>query len=288
MTNEVRNTTNGDRAAPAEPFDPDAPGLGGERVVEGLHYGWLMRDHLDRYHFAARWCRDRRVLDVATGTGYGANILRRTGAAEVVAVDREADALAYARNRYGEDGLSWVEADAYRLPFEAEFDVVVTFETIEHLKEPERFIEECKRVLKPDGVLLVSTPLNTGGPFVSDYHELEFSLGEFRRLLGGHFSSVEIMGQRRDMRMPFRLLGWVADWYWETTVKHGRGSHRLFTVIDRLNKLPNYLLAAMLGMNEEYRRQIRPIDEPARQSLLLKPNYFVMIGICTDSPASAP
>jgi hypothetical protein len=51
------------------------PHLGGERVVEGIHYGWLMKDHLARYHFAAQYCRGMRVLDVATGTGYGANIL---------------------------------------------------------------------------------------------------------------------------------------------------------------------------------------------------------------------
>src|SRR5207244_3069057 len=69
------------------------PNLGGERVVEDIHYGWLMKDHLARYHFAAPYCADKRVLDVATGTGYGANILRKQGAAEVVAVDREQAAL---------------------------------------------------------------------------------------------------------------------------------------------------------------------------------------------------
>jgi 2-polyprenyl-3-methyl-5-hydroxy-6-metoxy-1,4-benzoquinol methylase len=256
------------------------PSLGGERVVEGIHYGWLMRDHIARYHFAAKYCQRKRVLDVATGTGYGAHILRTRGANEVVAVDREQEALAYASSRYGSDGLRWVDSDAYALPFDSEFDIVVSFETIEHLKEPERFVRECRRVVKPGGTFLVSTPLNVGGPYVSDYHELEFTRREFEALLGRYFSTVHLFGQRRELRTPVRLLGEWPDRYWRSHIQHGRGNHRLFTWMDRLNKAPNAALAWMWGLGDSFRAQIREIDEPLRGSSLLCPNYYVMLAVC--------
>jgi SAM-dependent methyltransferase len=270
------------RSADAEALSPApwTPHLGGERVVEGIHYGWLMRDHLARYEFAVERCREKRVLDVATGTGYGASILRRNGAREVVAVDREQGALDYAAQRYGTDGLSWVNADAYQLPFEREFDVVVSFETIEHLKEPERFVRECKRLIKPGGLFIVSTPENVGGPYCSPYHELEFTRAEFRTLLERHFPCVDLLGQRRELSMAVRPLGDLPERYWWSHVESGRVDMRLFTLLDRFNKAPNLFLAWLCGMGERYRRAIRPIDEPVRESVLLKPHYFAMIAIC--------
>jgi 2-polyprenyl-3-methyl-5-hydroxy-6-metoxy-1,4-benzoquinol methylase len=255
------------------------PHLGGERVVEGVHYGWLMKDHIARYHFASKYCRGMRVLDVATGTGYGANILRRNGAVEVVAVDREQAALDYAAQRYGTDGLHWMNSDAYSLPFDKEFDVVVSFETIEHLKEPERFIVEFKRAIKPSGMCIISTPENVGGQFVSDYHALEFSREEFRTLLQKHFPKVELLGQRRELSTMIRPLGSLPDWFFEAHAKYGHG-HALFTIMDRINKLPNLALASLLGMGESFRERILPIDAPIKNSPLLKPHYYVLIGIC--------
>jgi 2-polyprenyl-3-methyl-5-hydroxy-6-metoxy-1,4-benzoquinol methylase len=256
------------------------PELGGERVVEGIHYGSLMRDHIARYHFAAGHCRGQRVLDVATGTGYGANILRRQGATEVVAVDREQGALDYAAQRYGTDGLRWLNGDAYQLPFKQEFDVVISFETIEHLKDPERFVRECKRVLKPGGLYIVSTPENVGGPYCSDFHEFEYTREEFRTVLKKQFSTVELFGQRRELSMVVRPLGTLPDRYYQARIHHGRGSHRLYTFMDRMNKVPSCLLAWAAGVGDKFRSEIRPIDEPVRRSRLLKAHYFAMIGIC--------
>jgi ubiquinone/menaquinone biosynthesis C-methylase UbiE len=239
-----------------------------------------MRDHLARYHFALPYCRGKRVLDVATGTGYGANILRKGGAAEVVAVDREQRALDYATQRYGTDGLRWVNADAYAVPFGTEFDVVVSFETIEHLKEPERFVIECKRLVKPGGLFVVSTPLSVGGPMCSDFHEREFSREEFEDLLHRHFPRFELFGQRRELSMMIKPLGEIPDRYWRRNLLKGRGSHNLFTVMDRLNKAPNILAAWAMGLGDSFRSKIRPIDEPTRNSPLLKPHYFIMIAVC--------
>jgi 2-polyprenyl-3-methyl-5-hydroxy-6-metoxy-1,4-benzoquinol methylase len=256
------------------------PGHGGERMVDGIDYGWQMRDHLARYHFVVQQCRGKRVLDVATGSGYGADILRRHGASEVVAVDRDAEALGYARQRYGSDGLCWVNGDAYALPFGAEFDVVVSYETIEHLKEPERFVVECKRVLRPGGLYIVSTPLNTGGPFVSRHHEIEFSRAEFEELLGRHFSSVVMFGQRRELQETIKPLGSLPERYRDSHIIYGKGNVTLFKVADRINKVPSHLIAWASGWGESTRAQIRPLREPIRMSPLVKPNYFAMIAFC--------
>lgn len=256
------------------------PSGGGERMVDGVDYGWQMRDHIARYHFASSYCRGKRVLDVATGTGYGADILRKQGAARLVAVDRNEAALAYARQRYGTTGVSWVCGDAYALDFAAEFDVVVSYETIEHLREPERFVMECKRVLAPGGLYIVSTPLNTGGPFVSVHHELEFSPAQFKALLGRHFSTIEMFGQRRELVDVLRPLGRLPDDYRDTQIMRGKGNVRLFKLLDRINKAPSHALAWALGCGEQVRRQIAPLDAPLRPSRLLKPHYYVMIALC--------
>ena len=249
-------------------------------MVDGVDYGWQMRDHIARYHFAASYCRGRRVLDVATGTGYGADILCRAGASEVVAVDRDEQALSYARKRYGSSGIEWLRGDAYALDFESPFDVVVSYETIEHLKHPERFVGECRRVLAPRGLYIVSTPLNTGGPFVSVHHELEFSPAEFKAILGRHFSSVEIFGQRRELVPWVKPLGRIPEHYRDTQIMQGRGNVQLFKLLDRVNKAPSHVLAWALGCGEQLRSQIKALDAPVRQSPLLKPTYYVMIAVC--------
>lgn len=253
---------------------------GGERVTDGVDYGWQMRDHIARYEFVAPRCHGKRVLDVATGTGYGADILRRRGAKEVVAVDRDDAALAYAARRYRSRSIRWLKGDAYALGLDAEFDVVVSFETIEHLKEPERFVQQCKRALKPGGLYVVSTPLNTGGPFVSVHHELEFSPEQFKDLLGRHFSSIDMFGQRRELVPVVQPLGNLPDLYRDSLLMQGRSNAPLFKLMDRLNKVPVHMLAWATGCGEPVRRQIRPLDAPLKPSALLKPNYYVMIAFC--------
>lgn len=258
------------------------PTLGAERVVEGVHYGWIMRDHFARYAFALDYCQDKTVLDIATGTGYGANRLRAGGTGRVVAVDCNHDALSYARARYGTDGIAWLEADAHHLPFKQGFDVVISFETIEHLTDAPRFLAEVRRVLRPEGVFLVSTPLNTGGGYVSPHHEQEYSRTEFRSLLEAQFDTVTLYGQSRVLQDRIRLAGRLPDKVGKLSSVNWRLGMNLARMFSAINKIPNVFLAWLAGYGDKFRSGIHPIDAPRPQSPWLSEDYFIMIGVCQN------
>ena len=158
-----------------------------ERLVPEGAVEASLQEHLGRYRFA-RARAQGRVLDVACGTGYGTAMLGAVG------VDLSLEALRYA-GRYTERRVA---ADAARLPFGRIFDTVVSFETIEHVPDPERFVAECARVLRPGGLFIVSTPNRelwtprSPRP-LQRHHVREFNRKEFLRVLRPF--RVELHGQ---------------------------------------------------------------------------------------------
>lgn len=174
----------------------------GERVVPGKTPQTIYDEHIYRYIFAAGLTEDKVVLDVACGTGYGTGYMMEKGAGEVVGVDISVAAVDYARERFGKNNkASFVCADAIRLPFvDDTFDVVVSFETIEHMRQYRKFLAECRRVLKEDGLLVCSTPNrrifspNLTKP-LNTFHVKEFWPEEFYRLLHRYFAHITLYGQ---------------------------------------------------------------------------------------------
>jgi SAM-dependent methyltransferase len=132
----------------------------GERFVPGIA-GEIAHEHWHRYAFARRWVEGKRVLDVACGEGYGSALLSQV-AAHVVGVDIAEDTIAHARAAYAtRPHLRFDQGSAAALPLpDASVDVVVSFETIEHLAGPDqpRMLAEIARVLTADGVLVLSAP----------------------------------------------------------------------------------------------------------------------------------
>ena len=115
-------------------------------------------EHLHRYAFALELVRGKRVLDAACGEGYGSALLAGA-ASSVSAVDISEQAVQHARGRYQASNLDFHASDCRDLPFASdEFDCIVSFETLEHLQDHDGLMQEFRRVLKPGGFLLLSSP----------------------------------------------------------------------------------------------------------------------------------
>lgn len=173
----------------------------GERLVPGKVNSCIHYEHLHRYVFAASLATGRRVLDLGSGEGYGAALLART-AESVVGVDISQEAVAHACVTYGESNVRFVCADARRLTFAAgSFDLVVSFELIEHMAECEALLDEAARVLRPNGLLVISSPnkrfyhLHDQGQSENSFHVRELEQEELETLLAARFPKRRILAQ---------------------------------------------------------------------------------------------
>lgn len=160
----------------------------------------ILNQHLARYSFASAFVKGKRVLDIACGSGYGSAMLSEAGRANmVVGMDLSEDAVRYAKRHYPKANLEFVVGNAEEISELGNFDVVTSFETIEHLHRPEKFVHSVVHVLSSDGMFFVSTPIREGGSITdrprNPFHDREWTLEEFREMLHVHFSEVTIFGQ---------------------------------------------------------------------------------------------
>jgi glycosyltransferase involved in cell wall biosynthesis len=172
----------------------------GERYLPEVD-GQIELEHLHRYLIASRLARGKKVLDLASGEGYGSNLLAGQ-AASVVGVDISREAVDHARSRYSSTpNLRFLVGDCSDVPLEAaSFDVVVSFETIEHHDKHQAMMREICRVLKPNGLLVISSPdkynYSVAPGYANEYHVKELYRHEFEALLLQHFKNVSLLGQR--------------------------------------------------------------------------------------------
>jgi len=171
----------------------------GERLTSAAS-GQVAIEHYHRYLLARELCRGLDVLDVACGEGYGSALLAQVARA-VVGVDIDAAVIAAARSEFPRPNLTFEVGDAGALPLpDAAFDVVVSFETLEHLRDQEQFLSEIRRVLRPGGLLILSTPdreIYSGpGMTPNPFHVRELNRAEFEDLLRRHFAHVAFASQR--------------------------------------------------------------------------------------------
>lgn len=175
----------------------------GERYVPGTT-GEIAHEHWHRYAFARRFVAGRRVLDVACGEGYGAALLALR-ASHVTGVDIDPRTLAHARKSYVEHGnVAFVEGSAAALPMDdASVDVVTSFETIEHLPADDqpRMLAEFARVLRPAGILILSSPnrpeYSDARGYANPFHLHELDRDDLTRLLAPVFPAQHWYRQRR-------------------------------------------------------------------------------------------
>ena len=189
---------------------PPLDGAGQNRVAPGFAWNELYIHSAKRYLFAAEFCKGGQVLDLGCGSGYGAKFLART-AQQVIAVDMDPFALQYGEETYPDPRIRRLHVlPEQNLPFEDHyFDVIVSLEVVEHVpvEQMEAYFAEIGRLLKPDGVLIMSTPNKQIYIHYPDpYHVSLMTLDEFRALLESRFRHVELYGQLRSQGLPHTTM----------------------------------------------------------------------------------
>lgn len=232
--------------------------LDGERLMPDEQFGtrdW--RDHIARYLLACSFAPGRAVLDIACGEGYGSQMLHEAGG-RVTGADISPRVVEHARNRYAPPGLrlggresepsapAFFQADIRDLPWawNERFEMVVCFETIEHVAEWEPALASLSRVRAPGGFLVISTPnkgvYGAGNP----YHRREVTTQQFEAELGEHFDWVKVL---RQVEMPSSLL--IAD------REPGRATYEFDGIVNLARPVPEMYAVAVCGDG--------PIDVPS-------------------------
>ena len=156
--------------------------------------------HLSDYQRAQTIVSEKSVLDLGCNSGYGTNLLGEK-ATKIIGVDVSPLAIETAKSKYKKTNLTFQLVDGIRLPFDdATFDAVTSFQVIEHLVDYEIYFSEIKRVLRPNGVLILTTPnaeirVRLGQKPWNRFHVHEFRIAELRELLTKYFDFSEVVGQ---------------------------------------------------------------------------------------------
>ena len=171
----------------------------GERYLPEIE-GEIAAEHLHRYALARDLVHGKDVLDIACGEGYGANLLSDV-AQSVIGMDLDVDVIHHASSRYVRPGLSFKVGSCSSIPLQNNsIDAIVSFETIEHHSQHSEMFEEFRRILRPDGFVVISSPdkheYSDVPSFANPFHVKELYLNEFYDLLRARFRNVAMYGQR--------------------------------------------------------------------------------------------
>jgi len=183
-------------------------------IVERIYPGQSIitkeveQEHIERYNFAKNYLKTEWiVLDAACGSGYGTQILSKV-AKKIIGIDISKKAIVHAKKNFQSSNINFFKANLEKkLLFDDEyFDAIVSFETIEHLKEQESMIKEFARVLKKEGLLIISSPDKETIAKIkikNPYHVKELARKEFVNLVSKYFSIENIFGQTKLVILPF-------------------------------------------------------------------------------------
>jgi SAM-dependent methyltransferase len=172
----------------------------GERFLPGSIYSAeVAYDHFARYRLAERYVEGKDAIDLGCGVGYGTHFLAKV-ARSIIGVDLSDEAVAYASGCYRAPNLRYEVGSVTDLPYEdRSFEAAVSFEVIEHLENPEDLVLQARRLLKDDGVFVVSTPdkqtYSNDRNSVNPHHLGEMYPLEFKELLERNFEHVQMYWQ---------------------------------------------------------------------------------------------
>jgi ubiquinone/menaquinone biosynthesis C-methylase UbiE len=228
-----------------------------------------LREHFSRYEFAFTQLKDGwRVLDAACGTGYGTAILAEKNIS-LVGMEISDHALAWANEKSKKPNIQFIKGNLNdKLPFEdASFDAITSFETLEHIENQEGMMAEFKRVLRPGGLLLLSSPdreiITDHAHAENHFHIKELSKLEFIELLKNYFLLEAIYGQTKYVPPSFlkRLIKIIAK----------LDVFKLRRIVVRALGLKLFVHKALSVQEETSLVSVRPED---------KNEYFVLVAVC--------
>ena len=224
-----------------------------ERLVPGtLAWTLFSFEHQQRYLFFAERCKGLDVLDIACGVGYGSKILADGGSKYVLGIDISEDAVYYAEQNYVKSNLYFQQGNAEQIPSpDSSFDIAVSFETIEHVRNPHTFLKEIHRVLKPEGLFICSTPnkdfyykpMKINNP----YHVSEMTFQEFKE--------------------AFEKLFCIQEQYFQS---HSQSYHRHIQLLRELEQMNKAVRYSKLFAFENYIRKL--LSKEHWQTLPLSPD----------------
>jgi|ERR1700719_10361 len=254
-----------------------------ERMVPESSDRFTFWEHVYRYAFACRFAAGNRVLDVACGEGYGAAALRNAGASHVVGVDISEEVCLHARKKYGLDARAGA---AESIPLaDSSVELVVSFETIEHVPNPAVFLDECARILVPGGRLIVSTPnkdvYSRPGVPKNQYHCSEMTEEEFLSALRPKFRKIRLYTQH------LYSAGWWSPRIFASELApripgfarvRRSAQFRFFpkAVYDPTDEQRNSVVEKILGASRSRTSPLNPYAVLPRQKWTLeRPTYFI-------------
>lgn len=223
-----------------------------ERMVPEYHKGHsIYGEHFVRYEAVKDIVNNKIVLDIASGSGYGAKMISRT-AKKVYGIDVSDEAINYANKTYYSKNIEYIVGDGETIPLkDSSVDVVVSFETIEHIKDYKKFIGEVFRVLRKDGLLILSTPNELEFAEGNHFHLHEFEENELKELVKTNFNYIKMYYQ--------------GDWVFSALLpeKLVNNEHNTSFNLPTLQLAPlkpeNYLYFYMICSNREISEEVLPI-----------------------------
>jgi len=161
--------------------------------------------HLTRYYFASGFIKKGDyVLDAASGVGYGTYLLSQSSLhTSLVGIDIDKKTVEYAKNKFQNYNVLFQHSSLEQFQTKKLFDIIISFETVEHVNDATEFVRKCHQVLKPGGVLIISSPNkqvmspHTDKP-LTQFHVKEFTQMEFLSLLEKYFTEIQLYGQYHD------------------------------------------------------------------------------------------